>query len=48
MSGFAEEYATLGWLDTAAVGFVQKPFTEEELVEALRCVLERRDRSPSA
>jgi PAS domain S-box-containing protein len=44
MSGFAEEYATSGWLETAAVGFVQKPFTEEQLVEALRCVLEREDR----
>ena len=29
MSGFAEAHATSGWLDAAAVGFVQKPFTEE-------------------
>jgi DNA-binding response OmpR family regulator len=40
MSGFSEEHATSGWPDAAAVGFVQKPFSEAELVEALRFVLE--------
>ena len=39
MSGYAEEEASVGFIDQAVSGFLHKPFTIEELREVLQAVL---------